>query len=159
MISVSKTHQQRALVAFCGLAGLRIGEALDMAVPAIYIDEMVLEVRGKGDRSRIIPMSEGTWDNICPAYIDAISVNPSSKLIHYQDRSARLAITNMGVRAGLSRKISSHDLRATFATAVYDHTKDLRVAQELLGHANSSTTEIYTGVSLEAMREGMNFDA
>ena len=64
------------------------------------------------------------------------------------DRSARALITRLGERAGLRRAIASHDLRATFATEVYNRTRDMRLVQELLGHSRLSTTQKYTQVSL-----------
>jgi len=67
-------------------------------------------------------------------------------------------ITLLGERAGLSRPIASHDLRATFGTAVFNKTGNLRTAQELLGHSSSATTEIYTGVDLKQMRDGVDFE-
>jgi integrase/recombinase XerD len=74
------------------------------------------------------------------------------QVIHYSNRSARKAITAMGKRAGLSRAISSHDLRATFATELVNRGVNIRTVQELLGHASVATTEIYTGVGMDAMK-------
>lgn len=158
LVGVARNSEQSALISLCGYVGMRVAEALNVLVSDINLEENLIEIRGKGDRRRIVPLSDLAWSGICSAYVKATAIGDSATLLHYQERSARLAITNMGTKAGLRRRISSHDLRATFATEVYNHTKDLRVVQELLGHASSSTTEIYTGISLESMRAGVNFD-
>jgi site-specific recombinase XerD len=77
------------------------------------------------------------------------------EVVGLKDRFARRVITELGVRAKLERHTSSHDLRATFATAVYDHTLDQRVVQELLGHSSGTTTEIYIGRSNDQMRKAV----
>lgn len=155
MLNVSRNAEQRALVGLCGLAGLRIGEALAMKVNWFNPSVMRLTVRGKGDKERVVPVSPRCWDSISEAY--TLAMVGDKKLIHYEDRSARKAITAIGRRAQLSRKIASHDLRATFATEVYNRTGNQRVVQELLGHANGSTTEVYIGVNQAAMVEAVDF--
>ena len=79
-------------------------------------------------------------------------------LVHYEDRSARKCITSLGRKAGLSRAISSHDLRATFATILNDRNVNIRVIQELLGHSSVATTEIYTGVGMQALADAVDFE-
>jgi site-specific recombinase XerD len=151
MADVAENARQQALVSFCGLAGLRVAEALDATPAWIDAAAMTLTVWGKGDRQRTIPLSVKAWLRLAPAVGEAI-VQPRERIVSYSDRAAREAITRLGKKAGLSRNISSHDLRATFATAAYDKSKDLRAVQELLGHGSSKTTELYTGVSMENMR-------
>ena len=153
MIETGKNERQRALVALCGLCGLRVSEALDVTPVCFDVPNRMLTVRGKGDKTRIITVSETAWNFIQPAVIDAVLAGgPEMPIVHYEDRFARQAIQSMAQRAGLARTVSSHDLRATFATAVYDKTKDIRVTQELLGHSSSQTTEGYTGVTNDTMR-------
>lgn len=149
--------EQKALVGLCGYAGLRIGEALNCRVNWFDVQARWLNVRGKGDKSRFVPISQRCWDACEPAFIDAMSPRMDGHLISYQDRSARKAITAMGVKAHLSRAVASHDLRATFATITYDATLDQRVVQELLGHANGSTTEVYIGRTNDQMKKAVNW--
>jgi site-specific recombinase XerD len=151
---VARSQNHKALVALCGLAGLRIAEALDVRGNDFDLNTMNLVVRGKGDKTRIVPISESAWEVV------AISVcrsrlNDNHPVVGLKDRFARRVITDLGVRAGLQRHISSHDLRATFATAVFDKTLDQRVVQELLGHASGQTTEVYIGRSAEKMRSAV----
>lgn len=156
MIQVAKNNQQRALLGLCGFAGLRVSEALSTRIYDFDLQTMTLSVRGKGDKMRIVPLNNRAWSAISSAYVDAMSTKDGF-LVRYKDRFARKVITNLGKKAQLSRPISSHDLRATFATAAYDHALDLRSVQELLGHSSSMTTEVYTGVTMKKMRKAAEF--
>ena len=151
MAEAARNDRQRALVALCGLCGLRVAEALAVTPSCFNTGEMKLTVRGKGDKERTVPVSARAWELISPALLDAVLDNHAT-VVGYHDRFARTVLTNLGRKAGVSRRVASHDLRATFGTAVYDGTLDLRVTQELLGHASSKTTEGYTGVKFEKMR-------
>jgi integrase len=153
MIEAAHNERQKTLVVLCGLCGLRISEALKIKATHFDFANMVLRVPGKGDKERIVPVSERAWNVIAPAVVRAGLKN--LEVVGLKDRFARRAITELGVRAGLQRRVASHDLRATFATAVYDSTLDQRVVQELLGHANGSTTEVYIGRTAEQMRKAV----
>ena len=153
--AVAANHEQQALVGACGYIGLRVGEALAFRTSWLNVHEMLLTVRGKGDKERIVPVSQRAWTSIAPAYIRAMQSD--GMLIHYQDRSARKAITTLGKRAGLRAHIKSHDLRATYATILMEKGVNIRVIQELLGHANLATTEIYTGVGMASLKSAVEF--
>lgn len=151
LISVADNEKQRALVALCGLVGCRVTESRRVeAVNFDLADDVTLMIHGKGNKYRIVPVSSEAWEVLVLPVTRAFC--SGGRVIDFGDRFARRVITDLGVRAGLRRHISSHDLRATFATAVYDKTLDLRLVQELLGHANSKTTEIYTAVRMEKMK-------
>jgi site-specific recombinase XerD len=117
------------------------------------LDNMTLHVRGKGDKGRVVPVSNRAWGVL--AMPVARAMMNQCEVVGLKDRFARRVITELGVRAKLERHTSSHDLRATFATAVYDHTLDQRVVQELLGHSSGTTTEIYIGRSNDQMRKAV----
>lgn len=155
LLEVAKTDDQKALISLMGYAGARISEALIVCPSNFDLHDMTLRFHGKGDKQRIVPLSDKCWSGVANAYVRAMEDN--SRLVRYADRPARKAITRLGLAAGLSRTISSHDLRMTFGTISYEHTKDLRVTQELLGHNSSATTELYTGVTEAKLREGVNF--
>lgn len=156
MIDHAKNCEQRALIALGGLAGCRINESLSATLNWINLNEMTLTIRGKGDKTRTVPIGPQAWQHMQDAYVMA-HTKADKRLVSYKDRFARQIVSNLGARAGLVRPVSSHDLRATFATAVYDDTLNLRLVQELLGHASSETTEIYTGIGMASMREAVNF--
>lgn len=156
MIEVCVNAEQKALVGLCGFAGFRVSEALSVRPIDFIIPERMIRIRGKGDRERIVPFNQRAWSAVSGAYVKSMD-RTDSRLIHYQDRSARKCITSLGKKAGLSRAISSHDLRATFATEVLARTNNVRAAQELLGHANVTTTEVYTAVSQKMMRDAVEW--
>lgn len=155
MLAESQSNQHRALLALCGLVGMRVSEARSVMPISIVPSEMEITFQGKGDKWRTIPISHTAWLFIKGAYTDSLVLDQTgmTPLIKLSDSGARKFITSVAKRAELASPVSSHDLRATFATAAYAKTKDLRAVQELLGHACSSTTELYTGISMEAMRD------
>lgn len=154
LIEVARQQNQKTLVALCGLCGLRISEALSIRASNFNLEAMTLKVLGKGEKERIIPLSQETWEIVAKSVIQS-RVDNDAPLVGLQDRFARRVITDLGVRAGLQRHISSHDLRATFGTEVYNKTLNIRLAQELLGHSSSKQTELYTGVAMTEMRKAV----
>ena len=156
LIAAAKRERQVVLISLCGLCGLRVSEALSIRAQDISTHSRTLRVRGKGDKTRFVPISEEAWGHIqVPIMRSIIEGSEDTPLVNMNERHARKDITTLGERAGLSRRISSHDLRATFATAVYDKTRDIRIVQELLGHASSNQTEIYVGVNAVRVREAV----
>ncbi len=147
---------QRALVTLCGLCGLRAHEALAIRPRDINFQARVLTVRGKGDKTRTVPISDTAFPHLLGAVGEAYARGGESEtLVNMGDRWARDFISRLARRVGLP-PTSSHQLRATFATAAYAKTHDLRAVQDLLGHASSTTTEVYTGVSNAAMRRAVD---
>jgi integrase len=157
MINYAKNPDQKALIALGGLVGCRIGESLAARFDWINVENMTIRIRGKGDKERTVPLSPLAWSHLQDAYVLSWA-KPDKRLVSYEDRFARTIVGNLGVRAGLSRRVASHDLRATFGTAAYHETLNLRLVQELLGHASSNTTEVYTGVSMSEMRQAVMFN-
>ena len=155
LVEVAPNTELEALVGCCGFIGLRVAEALAFRTSWFDAQGRVLRVRGKGDKERVVPVSPRAWSAISGAFLDAMQGD--GQLIHYSDRSARKAITNMGRKASLQRQISSHDLRATYATIMLNNGANIRVVQELLGHSSVATTEIYTGVGMSALSQAVNF--
>lgn len=155
MIAEARTTEQSALVAFCGFIGTRVHEARAARPSHFDLINMELKILGKGDKVRYVPVSEEAW-GVLAAPVTAAFLNNDALIVPLHDRVARGNITQMGRRAGLQRPVSSHDLRATFATAVYDKTKDMRLVQELLGHSSVETTQVYVGVRRKALHDAVN---
>lgn len=153
LISTSTVERQKSLIALCGLMGCRVSEALSIRPSDFDLPNMVLTIRGKGDRTRYVPISSRAWEILQVPYIRAAATN--EPIVGMKDRAARGIIKSLGKRARLKRPISSHDLRATFATAVHDKTLNIRITQELLGHASLMTTQIYTAVNEEKYRSAV----
>lgn len=144
-LAAATEPHHRALVTLCGLLGLRISEALDCERNWFDLREMELTVRGKGDKSRTIPISSEAWDNLASAYLHA-----TPYLVPISDSSARRYLKRITGYA-------SHSYRATVATEANDSGANIRTVQEILGHASLTTTQIYTKVSAEAKREALEF--
>ena len=147
MIACSR-GQHRVAISLCGFAGLRVNEARELRMGDVDSQNAEITVRGKGGKVRYVPLAP-ELQNILADYLREQHMiwSPPDPWIVLTDRGIRGAITRAGARAGIDRPVSSHDLRMTFGSVVYDKTKDLRVTQELLGHSSSQTTERYTGIS------------
>lgn len=156
MIQSCETDDHRALIALCGLVGTRISEAREVLPTSFDYAARKIRIYGKGGRERIVPISQAAWDILLPIAVNCM-MEPGKPLVRMGDRSAREVITRIGARAGVSRRVSSHDLRATFATAAYRNTKDIRAVQMLLGHASSTQTEVYIEVDDHSMAQAANF--
>jgi integrase/recombinase XerD len=156
MIRAATTNQQKALIALCGMCGLRVEEAVNVTPDSIKVRDTgrVLKVRGKGDKVRNVPISTQAWDYMQRAVDSAaLQGGPNARVVGVGNRGARAVISRLGRRAGVLRPVSSHDLRATFGTHAYETSKDLRAVQELMGHSSPNTTVTYTRVSEQTKRE------
>lgn len=158
MIERCEHSQLRLVIAMCGLAGMRISEALSVPAKNINFADGLITVRGKGDKTRTVPMSDRLAAMLMePAilrYNDATLVSgPEGEPMG--DRLARRSITRLGARCRLQKQVHSHMLRATFATHLINVGVNIRTVQEILGHANVTTTEVYTAVTLDNMRNAV----
>ncbi len=149
MIDHANTIPHRALIAMCGLAGLRVGEAVSIRPCDYNKREQMLTVLGKGSKERMVPLNLRADINVFRA-VELANRLHDDTIVPIHERKARQAITRIGARVGV--KVSSHDLRATFATAAYNKSKDLRAVQELLGHADPAQTQVYVDVSEGSLR-------
>lgn len=154
MIASTRNPRHRALCVLTGVLGLRVDEAVNVKPSDFDLNEMELKVRGKGDKTRVVPVTPFVWKHIERAY--DMAVKNGTTLVRLSNSGARKAIPRHGRNAGLSRPIRSHDMRSTAATAMYAATHDLRATQEVLGHANAQTTQRYTLVSKNAMRAAVS---
>jgi site-specific recombinase XerD len=154
MIEAADSTDHETLIAFCGLGGLRIAEALSMRASMVNVQEMTLTIVGKGQKTRVVPMSKLLWETIAFSYARSLT-SGDALMISHQERAARRAVTAIGKRAGISRPVASHDLRATFATAVLDKTHNVRFVQALLGHSSLNTTQVYLGIDQKQLREAV----
>jgi integrase/recombinase XerD len=159
---------ERALLELLYASGLRISEALNLDLEDISLDGAFVRVIGKGDRERLVPVGEVALDAI-RAWLSG----PREMLVvlHHVElvRGGPLFLGQSGRRlarqqawaivkraaaaAGLSGRVSPHTLRHSFATHLLEGGADLRIVQELLGHASISTTQLYTHVTGERIRE------
>jgi integrase/recombinase XerD len=159
---------ERALLELLYAAGLRISEALNLDLQDVSLDGAFVRVIGKGDRERLVPIGEIALDAIRAwlrgprtALVVAHHVEPVRGGPLLLGRSGRrlarqqawAIVKRAAASAGLSGRVSPHTLRHSFATHLLEGGADLRIVQELLGHASISTTQLYTHVTGERIRE------
>lgn len=155
MILHAEQPNYACVVALCGMAGTRIGESLTVKPSDFDLTHMMLNIHGKGKRERRVPISPECWEVISHSVMTAFCSGHDLPIVGLKDRFARATITRLGRKAGMSRAVSSHDLRATFATELYNRTLDQRLVQEILGHASQDQTSLYIGRTLDHMHEGV----
>ena len=144
-------------------SGLRVSELVEMKLNQLSLDMGVVRVVGKGSKERLVPVGEEalTWirrymDNARPEILagrqaDALFITSRGGSMTRQ--AFWYLIRRYADRAGIRSGISPHTLRHAFATHLLNHGADLRVVQMLLGHADISTTQIYTHVARERLKQ------
>lgn len=162
-------RRDRALLELLYATGARISEAVGLSIGDIDFDESLVRLYGKGGRERIVPFGSAA----ARAIDDWFSTSGRARLVpdrwrrrgdaeavFLNQRGGRLSrqaawvvIRKYGERAGITDPLSPHVLRHSCATHLLDHGADLRVVQEVLGHASISTTQVYTKVSQERLWE------
>jgi integrase len=139
----------RNVIALQGFAGLRVTEARTLKREDIDVHNRDIVVKGKGEKIRRVPISSELqgWLDLMPA---------EGRLAVLADSGARHGIRRVAERAGIvgfdGNAVSSHDLRATWATAVYEKTYDIWLVSRLLGHASVRTTQAYLGLGEDKLR-------
>lgn len=151
MLSFAESEYEQAIVTLCGMTGARISEALSVTVKDVNLKEKIIILGGKHSRWREVPLSKMALQYLVPAVVLAYDA-ADKRLVPRSDRWGRDLVKTLAGFAELDDETASHYLRATFATWLYNKTKDLRLVQTALGHARSTTTEIYTGVNFQALR-------
>jgi len=156
-------HRDRAMLELLYATGLRVSELINLKQSQINFNQGVLRIIGKGDRERLIPLGEESqrWlkDFIDGPRMEILLERQTDYLFPTRrgDRMTRQAfwhiIKRYAQKAGIDKKLSPHSLRHAFATHLLNHGADLRVVQLLLGHSDLSTTQIYTHVARERLKD------
>lgn len=156
-------HRDRAMLEVLYATGLRVSELINLRQSQVNLNQGVLRIQGKGDRERLIPFGEESqrWirEFINGPRLEILLERQSEYLFPTRrgDRMTRQAfwhiIKRYAKKADIDAKLSPHSLRHAFATHLLNHGADLRVVQMLLGHSDLSTTQIYTHVARERMKE------
>ena len=160
--------RDRAMLELLYAAGLRISEAVGLDREDLSMDGAFVRVIGKGDKERLVPVGEIALDWlsrwIAGPRVELLAIGHVLPLrggpLFLGDRGRRLArqqawavVKNASARAGLADRVSPHTLRHSFATHLLEGGADLRIVQELLGHASISTTQLYTHLTGERIRD------
>ncbi|HEY1725595.1 MAG TPA: site-specific tyrosine recombinase XerD [Steroidobacteraceae bacterium] len=156
-------YRDRTMLEVLYATGLRVSELVSLTLGQINLNQGVTRVLGKGNRERLIPLGEEAvrWLKafISGARNDILLDRSTDYLFPTRrgDRMTRQAfwhiIKRYARKAGVDRELSPHTLRHAFATHLLNHGADLRVVQMLLGHSDLSTTQIYTHVARERLKE------
>ena len=157
--------RDRAILELMYAAGLRLAEVVSLDVSGIDLPEHLVRVRGKGNKERMVVIGrpaaqalqrylrEGRPE-LAGAGEQALFVNRDGRRL--SGRSVQKIVRKHALMAGLDQRVFPHLLRHSFATHLLDGGAELRVVQELLGHASAGTTQIYTHVTEERQREAYN---
>ena len=162
-------RRDRALLELLYATGARISEVVGLSVGDIDFDQSLVRLFGKGSKERIVPFGSAAGaaldDWFSPSGRAALVPNrwnrrDDAEAVFLNQRGGRLSrqgawlvIHKYGDRAGIRDHLSPHVLRHSCATHLLDHGADLRIVQEMLGHASISTTQVYTRVSQERLWE------
>ena len=168
LLEAAPDLRARALLELLYAAGLRVSEALGLDREDLSTDGGFVRVIGKGDKERLVPVGDIALDWLArweaegrPALLALAHVAPlRGGPLFLGDRGGRLArqqvwaaVKRAASRAGLAERVSPHTLRHSFATHLLEGGADLRIVQELLGHASISTTQLYTHLTGERIRD------
>ncbi len=155
-------QRDRAMLEVLYATGLRVSELVGLQLAQVNLRQGVLRVIGKGNKERLVPLGEEASDwvekFIRQGRAELLQEPPVDVL--FPSRRGRMmtrqtfwhAIKRHAVRAGISKTLSPHVVRHAFATHLLNHGADLRVVQMLLGHSDISTTQIYTHVARERLK-------
>lgn len=156
-------HRDRAMLELLYATGLRVSELINLKQSQVNFNQGVLRIVGKGDRERLIPLGDEAqlWlrEFIDSPRMEILLERQTDYLFPTRrgDRMTRQAfwhiIKRYAQKAGIEKKLSPHSLRHAFATHLLNRGADLRVVQLLLGHSDLSTTQIYTHVARERLKD------
>jgi integrase/recombinase XerD len=161
--SDARGHRDRTMLELLYASGLRVTELVTLRPQAISLTQGVVRVTGKGDKERLVPLGEEAvrWlveyargpraEILGPRVSDYLF--PTARSACMTRQAFWQLIKRYAVAAGVNRPLSPHTLRHAFATHLLNHGADLRVVQMLLGHSDLSTTQIYTHVARERLKQ------
>jgi integrase/recombinase XerD len=151
--------RDRAMLEVLYATGLRVSELVGLTLDAIDLDNSFVRTIGKGDKERIVPLGESAIASV-REYLAEGRLKQTSPYLFLNYRGKRLTragfwliLRGHGERAEIQKKISPHMLRHSFATHLLERGADLRSVQLMLGHADISTTQIYTHVIRERLKQ------
>jgi integrase/recombinase XerD len=160
--------RDRALLELLYGTGTRISEAVGLDLGDLDFESGLVRVMGKGSKERVVPLGRSARDALhaylddgrlelrsrarSPLATDGDAVMLNARGVRLSRQSAWTIVRDAGARAALGDHLSPHVLRHSCATHMLDHGADLRIVQEMLGHASISTTQVYTKVSPARLR-------
>lgn len=164
-LSSNEGHRNRAMMEMLYGSGLRVSELVNLQLSKIYLDEHYMLIEGKGSKQRLVPLSPVSeeWFGYWLQERSTWPLKAESKDIAFVNRYGRpmtramvfTIVRRLCEAAGIRKTVSPHTLRHSFATHLLQNGADLRVIQQLLGHEELTTTEIYTHVDIQDLRKAI----
>jgi integrase/recombinase XerD len=155
--------RDRAMLELLYACGLRVSELVNLSMEQVDLTQGVVRLMGKGSKERLVPLGEEAADWL-QRYIaqsrPELAAGASARSLFITRRGKAMTrqafwyrLRHYAVKSGINKMLSPHTLRHAFATHLLNHGADLRVVQMLLGHSDLSTTQIYTHVARERLKE------
>lgn len=163
-VSTPEGIRNKAILETLYSCGLRVSELVNLKLSCLYFDTGYIRVTGKGDKERLVPIGNSAIKYI-KIYLENIRVHitviPGNEDVVFLNRRGRklsrvmifMIIKDAAKRAGINKNVSPHTFRHSFATHLVEGGADLRAVQEMLGHESIITTEIYTHLNREYLRD------
>ncbi|MBR5828018.1 MAG: site-specific tyrosine recombinase XerD [Paludibacteraceae bacterium] len=164
-MSKPESHRNRAIIEILYGSGLRVSELVNLRLSDIYRQEGFMRITGKGSKQRLVPISPvaDKWLSYWLEDRSKLDIKPEFSDIVFLNRYGRqltramifTIIKMLAKQADIHKTISPHTLRHSFATHLLQNGADLRIIQDLLGHEDITTTEIYTHIEIQDLREAI----
>jgi integrase/recombinase XerD len=158
-------QRNRAIIETLYSCGLRVSELCDLKLSNLYLDEEFIRVKGKGAKERLVPISakaikelklyfldRNQWE-IPPEYQDYVFITVKRRIKNIGRIMVFHLIKELCAKAGITRNVSPHTFRHSFATHLLEGGANLRAIQAMLGHESIATTQIYTHIDSTRLRE------
>jgi len=163
-LSKPEGHRNRAIIETLYSCGLRVSELINLRISNIYDDQSYIRILGKGDKERLIPLSKSALQEIMlyvENYRNKTTIQKGNEDIVFLNRRGKQLsrvmifhiIKELSKSTNISKNISPHTFRHSFATHLVEGGADLRAVQEMLGHESILTTEIYTHLNKEYLKD------
>ncbi len=159
-------YRNKAILEVMYATGARISEVINLELNQIDFEECIIRVVGKGKKERIIPLDDVAIDalnNYINNYRPFLIKNETCNYVFLNKNGEKISrqmifkiLKNLANKAGITKEISPHTLRHSFASNLLNNGADLRVIQELLGHENLETTEIYSHLQNKKIKDDYN---
>ncbi|MBP2045649.1 site-specific tyrosine recombinase/integron integrase [Methanobacterium aggregans] len=149
--------RNKVILALLYSSGLRVSELVTLRTNSVDLRERTLRIRGKGEKDRIVLFDDETKEML-EGYLDKRSCDSEYLFVnrsgnHLTPRYIQMMIKDYAKAAGIQKRVTPHILRHSFATHLLKNGVDIRAIQQLLGHSNLSTTQIYTSVDMHTLKD------
>lgn len=162
-LTKSEGQRNKAMLETLYSCGLRVSELVNLKVSSLFFEQGFVKIEGKAEKERLVPVSSKAVEEITKyiqGYRKTLKIAPDSENILFLNRRGKklsrvmifTIIKNLAEKVGLEKKISPHTFRHSFATHLISGGADLRAVQEMLGHESILTTEIYTHLDRDYLK-------